>query len=142
MTRTRSSSARGAQRGFSLIEGLVSILIFSFGVLALVGLQANSIQQSNNAKYRSDASMLANALLGRMWVTDRSNAALQNFVTGGAAYTSWLTDVQTALPLAAANAPAVSVDADNVVTVNIYWKAPNEAAANAQHAFTAVAQVK
>lgn len=134
---------RRGQRGFSLIEGLVSILIFSLGILALVGLQANSIQQSSNAKYRSDASMLVNELIGRMWVTDRSAATLQtNFNTGGAGYNAWLTEVQAALPTSAASAPAVSVSADGLVTVNLYWKAPGEQAAAPQHQYITIAQVK
>jgi len=131
------------QGGFSLIEGLVSILIFSLGVLALVSLQATSARQSSNAKYRSDASLLASELLGQMWVTDRTAATLQNsFNTGGAGYTTWLADVQAALPTAAASAPTVTVAANGQVTVNIYWKAPNEQASAPAHQFTALAQIK
>lgn len=141
MTRLRAS--RGRQAGFSLIEGLVSILIFSLGILALVGLQANSMKQANNAKYRSDASMLVNGLIGQMWVTDRSAATLQsNFNTGGTAYTAWLTDVQAALPVAAASAPSVSVSAAGLVTVNLYWKSPSEQADAPAHQYTVIAQVK
>ena len=39
----RSSSGAPRQQGFALLEVLVSILIFSFGVLGLVGLQARAI---------------------------------------------------------------------------------------------------
>lgn len=135
--------ARRAQHGFSLIEALVSILIFSLGVLALVSLQATSIRQSSNAKYRSDASLLANQLIGKMWVTDRTATTLQtNFATGGASYTAWLADVQATLPVAAASAPTVAVSASGVVTVDLYWKAPNEAAAAPSHHYTAIAQVQ
>jgi len=135
--------SRRAQGGFSLIEGLVSILIFSLGVLALVSLQATSVRQSANAKYRSDASLLTNQLIGTMWVTDRTATTLQNsFNTGGAGYTTWLADVQAALPGSAASAPTVTVSNSGVVTVNIYWKAPNEQPAAPVHQFTAIAQVQ
>jgi type IV pilus assembly protein PilV len=131
------------QGGFSLIEGLVSILIFSLGVMSLVSLQATSVRQSGNAKYRSDASLLANQLIGQMWVTDRTSTTLQNnFNTGGTAYTAWLADVQAALPGSAASAPTVAVTTAGQVTVDIYWKAPNEDAAAPAHRFTAIAQVK
>ena len=134
---------RRLQGGFSLIEGLVSILIFSLGILALVGLQSNSMQLSSAAKYRSDASLLANALIGQMWVTDRTSTTLQaNFNTGGASYATWLADVQATLPASAASAPTVDVSASGVVTVNIYWKAPNEQASAPAHQYTAIAQVK
>lgn len=138
----------GTQAGFTILEGLVSILIFSIGVLALVGLQTTSIQQASNAKYRSDASLLANQLIGRMWVGDRTAATLQtNFATGGASYNAWLADVQATLPGATVSAPTVAVTAngtaaDGTVTVNIFWKAPNEAASLAAHQYTAIAQIK
>lgn len=57
----------GQQRGVMLLEALVAILIFSIGILAIVGLQATSISLSTDAKYRSDASMLANQIIGMMW---------------------------------------------------------------------------
>jgi type IV pilus assembly protein PilV len=132
------------QRGFTLIEVLVALLIFAFGVLALVGLQVTAIRQSGNAKYRSDAAMLANQLIGQMWVTDRVTANLQtSFNTGGAQYNTWLTGVQSALPVVGiASAPTVSVSASGVVTINIYWKSPNEQSTDPQHSYVTVAQVR
>jgi type IV pilus assembly protein PilV len=38
-----------------------------------------------------------------------------------------------------ANAPTVTIDADNVVTVSIFWQAPTETAA---HRHVAVAQIR
>ena len=135
--------SRRRQGGFSVIEGLVSILIFSLGILALVGLQANAVKMSSGAKYRSDASLLASALIGQMWVTDRTATTLQNnFNTGAPAYTTWLADVQSALPTTAASAPTVAVSASGVVTVNIYWKAPSESASAPAHQYTTIAQVR
>lgn len=132
-----------AQAGFTLIEGLVAILIFSIGVLALIGLQVASIRQSSAAKYRSDASLLSNQLIGEMWVTDRLPTQLQaNFATGGPRYGAWLADVQRTLPIAAASAPTVEVSATGIVTVNVFWKAPNEAPADPAHRYTAIAQVR
>ena len=131
------------QGGFSLIEGLVAILIFSLGILALISMQATSIQQSSGAKYRTEASLLANQLIGQMWVTDRTAATLQtNFNTGGAQYAAWLADVQATLPTAAASAPTVAVDAAGVATINLFWKAPNEQASAPAHRFTTVAQIR
>lgn len=142
MAHLRSVSHR-AQAGFTLIEGLVAILIFSIGVLALVGLQVTSIRQSSAAKYRSDASLLVNQLIGEMWVSDRLPTLLQdNFQTGGPAYTTWASTVQATLPGAATSAPTVSVSGSGVVTVNVFWKAPNEPAADPMHRYTAIAQVR
>ena len=56
------------QRGATLLEAMVGILIFSLGILALVGMQALAIKQVNDAKYRADASFFANQIIGEMWV--------------------------------------------------------------------------
>jgi type IV pilus assembly protein PilV len=55
------------QSGIALIEALVGILIFAFGVLGLVGLQASMTSAQSSAKFRGDASNLANELIGVMW---------------------------------------------------------------------------
>lgn len=140
---TNNPTARLRQSGFSLIEGMVAILIFSFGILALVSMQATSIQQSSGARYRSEASLLANDLIGQMWVSDRTAATLQaNFNTGGAAYATWLENVQATLPTAAASAPTVTVSAEGVATINLFWKAPSEEPAAPAHRYTTVAQIR
>jgi type IV pilus assembly protein PilV len=139
----KTRNCRVRQTGFSIIEGLVSILIFSLGVMALISLQATSVQQSSNAKYRSDAAMLANELIGQMWVGDRTATSLQaNFNTGGTQYNAWLTNVQATLPGSSASAPTVSVSNNGQVTVNIYWKAPSEPASTAEHNYITLAQIK
>ena len=74
-----------------LIESLLAILIFSLGILALVGLQAAAVKQSADAKYRTEAALLANEIIGQMWVSDRTTAVLQgNFNSpGGARKPRW-----------------------------------------------------
>lgn len=140
---TKEPLVHSREGGFSLIEGLVAILIFSFGILALVSMQATSIQQSSGAKYRSEASLLANDLIGQMWVSDRTAATLQtNFNTGGAGYNAWLANVQATLPTAAASAPTVAVSATGVATIDLFWKAPNEEPAAPAHRYTTVAQIR
>lgn len=127
-----------------LLEGLIAVLIFSLGILAIVGMQAAAVKASSDAKYRSDAGLLANQLIGTMWVSDRTTPTLQaNFnAPNGASYLTWSAEVQNTLPGAAANLPNVVVDNAGVVTVTIYWLAPNEPAGATPHHFVAIAQVK
>jgi type IV pilus assembly protein PilV len=54
------------QGGVALIEALVGILIFAFGVLGLVGLQAAMTSAQSSAKFRGDAANLAGELVGVM----------------------------------------------------------------------------
>lgn len=53
---------RGSQQGSSLLEVLISILLMSFGMLALAGMQAYSVAAQKNAANRAIASALATEL--------------------------------------------------------------------------------
>lgn len=55
-----------------LLEILVSILIFSFGVLALVGLQGSMTRAQTEAELRAEASFLAGEAIGLMWTSATS----------------------------------------------------------------------
>ena len=63
---------KSAQQGMMLLESLIGLLIFSLGILALIGMQANAIRDTTETKYRSDASFLASRLAATIW-TDRAN---------------------------------------------------------------------
>lgn len=131
------------QRGSVVLEALISILLFSIGILAIIGLQAASIKNVAAAKYRTDASLLVNQVIGQMWVADKANAALvANFSSpAGASYVTWTGSVAQVLPGVSgvpANAPTIVIDANNNVTVTVFWQTPDEAAA---HNYTAIAVV-
>jgi type IV pilus assembly protein PilV len=139
---------RSLQTGSMLLEAFIAILIFSMGILAIVGMQASAVKSSTDARYRSEASLLANDLIGQMWVGDRTPTTMQtNFQGGGgtdgAAYTAWYSKVQATLPGSAANPPLVSIDpATSIVTVAVQWKAPNDTPTDPAHRFNLVAQIK
>lgn len=139
-----------------LLEALIAILIFSFGILAIVGLQAASIRLSSDAKYRSDANLLINQIIGQMWAADRTEATLQNNFQGGggidgAVYTAWVADVAATLPGVlgvATNKPVISVapwvgttTTSSVVTITVKWKLPGEPAADPSHQAVVVTQI-
>lgn len=152
----KPSRNRHGESGSMLLEALISILIFSMGILAIVGMQAASIKSAGDAKYRIDASLLANQLIGQMYTGDRTPATLQaNFATGGAAYVAWLGAAGTqgtvldSLPGVAANPPTVvfvnvpgfspPATASSQVTITLFWQAPND---TAPHNYVAMAQIK
>jgi type IV pilus assembly protein PilV len=64
---------RKPQSGMTLIEVLVSILIFSFGILGMVGLLARASQFSVDAEDRNRASLLANEIASAMWTAGSVN---------------------------------------------------------------------
>ncbi len=84
-----SSSRRHAARGFTLIEVLVSVLIFTVGILGAVGMQARLTQSTLQNGDRARASMLADEVASQMWAVrsaDIANAD-SNF------YSAWTTRV-------------------------------------------------
>lgn len=58
------------QRGASLIEVLVTVLIVTVGLLGLMGLQSNSLRMNLNAQQRSSATILTADMLNRIRTND------------------------------------------------------------------------
>lgn len=147
------------QRGATLLEALVAVLIFSLGVLGLVGLLGAATQQSSDAQYRAVAAELADQLLGDMWIADRSTTNLQTqFGTCASAsvcpgYATWAQAVATRLPGVTADGasqPTVAVANDGTVSIVLVWQPPGTAAppasaasgsSSAAHRYQLVARV-
>jgi type IV pilus assembly protein PilV len=117
---------RTAQRGMTLLEVLVAILIFSIGMLGMVGMQARAMQYSVDSEDRTRAAMLANEAVAAMWV-------LGTVSLDSGTVATWVSRVQnqTASGLPNANGTISAPDANGVVTVSVTWKAPNKNAADA-----------
>jgi type IV pilus assembly protein PilV len=133
------------QSGVLLIEALIAILIFSIGVIALMGVQAASVRTTSDAKIRMDAEFFADQLLSEMIVNARDGtgqinpAQLQTTygsAAAGAGFIRWRDRVNNldrgGLPGAQnpATAPVVAVTqlAPNVagVAITVFWRAPND----------------
>jgi|SRR6478672_7588326 len=125
------------QAGVMLIEALIGILIFSIGILALLGMQGAAMKNTTDAKYRSEASYLASQIIGQMWV-DIANLPsydTDNAVAYGARDT-WVNKVANTLPgvtVAGARTPTIQVGPDAVlglanqeVRVQVQWQQPGE----------------
>lgn len=109
------------QRGVALLEALISILIFSISILALVGLQAAMNRNAVESKYRAEASYLANQLVGQMWA-DQPNLGKYAMTAAGCAdagyarCTAWRTNLAALLP--GGNAVVTVAGASVNITVN------------------------
>lgn len=120
--------AAKSQAGVMLIEALIGILIFSIGILALIGMQGAAIKNTTDARYRSEAGFLANQIIGQMWV-DRTNMAL--YATAGyPPRDNWVNGVAATLPgidvPGDVLVPTIAIGAGNEVTVTIQWLQPGE----------------
>lgn len=80
------TSSKRRQRGVSLIESLVALLLLALGVLGLAGLQAGSLAQARNANARAAAVQMANDLLERMQLNPSLGRSPSGGVSSGALY--------------------------------------------------------
>jgi len=139
--RRRPCNGRGiaarAARGAVLLDGLIAIVLFSIGILGLVGLQGLSIQHAGNAKYRTDAALYADRLLAQMWAGANSASLSADYATGGVAYRAWKAELAANLPGADANPPTVVFDGSQV-TIAVHWNSPGE---RVVHDYLTVSQI-
>ena len=63
--RSRNGSF-AAQRGYVLVEALITVLIFAIGLLGVVGLQTVALSSTSISNQRSDATVLALDMADRM----------------------------------------------------------------------------
>ena len=134
------------QGGVMLLEALIALLIFSVGILAIVGMQATAIQDMGEAKYRSDAAFLANQIVADMWsnchpTRDATYATVPAHRPRSIA--NWVNTVQARLPGASANPPIITRDAaNNAMTVTVSWQQARDNSVTAPaHSYQAVAYI-
>ncbi len=118
------------QRGSSLLEGLLAIILFSIGLLSLLMLLSATLIESSNARYPIEASLLINDLVSHMWIGDHSLNGLKTRYadTTSTDYQSWFTSVSNRLPgvSAKANTPQITIDNARNVTVTLRWQVPGD----------------
>ena len=111
------------QQGVVLIEALVAIVIFSMGILAMVGLQAAMIKNTSENKIRADASYLAKQSLGQAWAVTADAAGNGNLASVSCAEGNACADVSNVLPN---GQRTVTVGNRGLVTVSVTWQSPGE----------------
>lgn len=110
---------KGKQSGMLLIEVLFSILIFSFGILGLVGMQAISTKNAVSAEDRTTAASLANDMVAQMWLRKSSDVTATPLKTD---FEKWKTRVANS-KLSNVEVPTVTT-ANGITTVTVTWKSP------------------
>jgi type IV pilus assembly protein PilV len=158
------------ERGVMLIEALIAILIFSIGILAVVGMQSVAIKNVTESKHRSEAAFLAEELLAQMWIdqninplptpTNTSNVTVGNYDYQGSGSiparlgtisppTGWIGRVTTRL--AGSSVPGVlpKVTITNptasgaTVRIELFWRLPEETSLGLPpHSHTVIASIQ
>lgn len=134
MQRHRTS---GEQRGFTLIEVLIAVLVLAFGLMGLAGIQATGIKNNNSAYYRSIATQYATEIGDRM----RANPGVDYSTVTAATHSScktvtgctstemaendlkeWTDGLSNSLPLGAFTiVQKTGAGTDVVFTVTVKW---------------------
>jgi len=106
--RINTRTYRCAQRGFGMVEAMVSMAVLSVGLLGLAGLQAAGARANYNAYLHSQAAMIAQDMFERI----RGN-------TGG----NYVIGMGAALPAGAANClgTAQNCDADSLARYDLVF---------------------
>ena len=134
----QTCSFQSPQRGVVLLEALIAILLFSMGVLAIVGLQATMVKNVADSKYRAEAGNIAQQRIGMMW-------ADPDHLTD---YLEANTDISALLP---GGKRTVAQPSPGEFKVVVGWTAPGETPADddttppcymaVAHCFTATARI-
>ncbi len=93
------------QTGSFIVEAMISLLLFAVGLIGLMALSAQALNQVGQSKARNDASYIAGDLIAEMWVSDTVNIA------------TWLARLDTVIPGAAATSNVYMASCDCVDTV-------------------------
>lgn len=117
-------------KGESLISSMLSMLVFSAGIMSLLGLLTNTLIETASVEYRSKASAIASNTLVNMMVGHKAlgNLKMQYEAPNGGQYQEFLRRVQSNLPgtLEEKNYPTISIGEKGVVEIKIKWKSPSD----------------
>lgn len=131
--RTKVAAGQAQERGFTLIEVMVTIVVTTVGLLGFAGLLTKAVTSNRQAYMRTQASIMAHDLTERMRVNRSAassgayNLALGSTPSGTSLAAADLQDWKAALTrtLPSGNA-SVSVDGTGNVVISIRWDDDND----------------
>lgn len=140
-----------AQRGFSLIEAMVALLVLSVGLIGIAALHTQGLSASRTALYRTTAVNLAADMADRIRVNRiagaayNNAAAVHNCVTADCSpedlaendLSVWEALVDASLPDGAGEVTADTGTDPTTYTIDVTW---NEAG-DGERTFTTVVQI-
>ena len=123
MKRLQSSRFEGAQHGMALLECMMALLIFSVGLLGLLGLEARVMNISTDSENRNRAAMLASEVASQMWL---NNTVLSTAPSIAAIAANASDQTQGGLPGGVVNVTAVPLTT-NAADITITWQEVSDA---------------
>lgn len=118
------------ENGETLIGALISVLIFSIGIIAILGLVTSAFIETGNTQYRVKANEIIGNTISMMLLGDRSTEKIKENYTkeDGDGYKTFFSLVKSNLPGTSSekNKPSIEIDNKGVVNINIKWQAPSD----------------
>jgi len=129
--------------GFTLLEVMVALLIISFGLLGLAGLQGTALKQNHSAYLRSIATQFSHDIADRI----RANRSVNYGAVTPAPHSgcssacnttdlaaddmdAWIKAVKAALPTAGTNPTVALNTATGIYTITVSWDDNRSGSAN------------
>ncbi|WP_153741447.1 type IV pilus modification protein PilV [Marinobacter nauticus] len=114
------------QRGFTMIEVLVAMIILAIGLLGVAGIQALSLKQTSNSSIRSMVTMHAYDLSERMRagiddVTDFEKAKSDSCTGCGADLSEWHSGVLEDIPTAQTTVDVTAGSDSTFAEITVDW---------------------
>jgi type IV pilus assembly protein PilV len=113
----RHRARRGRTRGVSLVEVLIVVLLFSVGLMGLMGMQARAFQFSVSAEDSGRAALLAGELAAQMWAANTVNLPADDI-------NAWRERVADSTRSGLPNSTASVSVTNGVARISIQWRAP------------------
>ncbi|KRG69158.1 type IV pilus modification protein PilV [Pseudoxanthomonas dokdonensis] len=128
----RSCHAPRAQRGASLLEVMIAVLIMGIGLLGIAAMQTTALRNNQSSMERSQAVIQAYSILEAMRanreeaVNGGYDMALTCAPPAGASLVNkdqqrWISDMQDNLTLGAGACGAISCPANSACTITVQW---------------------
>jgi type IV pilus assembly protein PilV len=129
MRKSNIPAPKTTQEGVVLLESMIAILIFSFAVLGIIGLQAAMVKNTADSKFRAEASHIAQERIGAMWANPEEAQVLLLIETN--------TPIDSLLPNGTRSVAAVP-GMPNQYKVTVTWQQPGD---NDQHQYVTLATI-
>lgn len=135
---TREKRKGERELGFTLIEVLIALVLFSIGILGIIALQGRAVDFTTQSENSTRAAILASDLAAQM-------QTLQTLAPSSTVISEWqsrvTSDPNLSLPNSSSSVAAPTLDASGnsiYTTITIRWKDPSKKATDSSDVYQMV----